>query len=143
MTATLPAVPALVTPGDLGDELGSFLRHLRAGNVSPNTVYGYGRAVVAFWRSLIEHDYPSDVAAIGRRHVEEWITNLLAAYKATTAHQRYRGLRRFFSLYTTLDDDETSPPMAKNAPAPGAGVPARRPDDRPAPGPPRRASARP
>ena len=43
MAVTLPAVPPLVTSGDLADELGSFVRHLRAGNVSPNTVYAYER----------------------------------------------------------------------------------------------------
>jgi site-specific recombinase XerD len=117
MTATLPSVPPLVTPGDLGDELGSFVRHLRAANVSPNTIYAYGGAVVAFGRFLIEHDYPTDVRAFERMHVEEWINDLLGRYKATTAHQRYRGLQRFLSWYATIDDAETfRSPMAKMRP---------------------------
>lgn len=117
MATTLPAVPPLVTAGDLADELASFLRSLRAEHVSPNTVYAYGGAVVAFGTFLNAHDYPTDVRKIERTHVEEWITGLLATYKATTAHQRYRGLQRFFSWYTTVDDSETfRSPMAKMRP---------------------------
>lgn len=60
MPANLPPVPTIVTPGDLGDELGSFLRHLRAGNVSPNTVHAYGGTVVSLGTFLIEHSYPAE-----------------------------------------------------------------------------------
>jgi len=34
MAATIPTIPTLVTEGDLADELQSFVRHLRAQNVS-------------------------------------------------------------------------------------------------------------
>lgn len=117
MAVTLPAVPPLVTDGDLADELGSFVRHLRAGNVSPNTVYAYAGAVVSLGHFLTEHGYPTDVTAIKREHVEEWINDLLGRYKATTAHQRYRGAQRFFHWYQAVDDSETfRSPMAKMRP---------------------------
>lgn len=117
MATNLPAVPALVTPGDLADELGSFVRHLRAANVSPNTVYAYGGAVVALGRFLLERDYPTDVRAIRREHIEEWQNDLLGRYKATTAHQRFRGAQRFFGWYASVDDDEAfRSPMAKMRP---------------------------
>jgi site-specific recombinase XerD len=117
MATTLPSVPTIVTTGDLADELASFVRHLRAGNVSPNTVYAYAGAVVSLGRFLKDHGYPTDVRAIERQHVEEWINDLLGRYKATTAHQRYRGAQRFFHWYASIDDGETfRSPMAKMRP---------------------------
>ena len=44
----LADAPELVTPGDLGDELASFVRAMRASNVSPNTILAYGGAVRQF-----------------------------------------------------------------------------------------------
>ena len=65
MAGTIPALPTLVTPGDLGDEMGAFVRHLRADHLSPNSVYAYVGAVVSLGNYLLEHDLPTDVAAIG------------------------------------------------------------------------------
>ena len=67
----------LVTPGDLGDELASFIRAMRANNVSPNTITAYGGAVRQFGLWPIEHGYPTEVDATERRHVEERITSIL------------------------------------------------------------------
>jgi site-specific recombinase XerD len=117
MASTLPAIPTLVTSGDLGDELQSFVRHLRAQNVSPNTVYAYAGAVVSLGQFLLEHDYPTDVRAIERQHIELWQEALLATYKPATAHQRYRGAQRFFHWFEAIDDTETfRSPMAKLKP---------------------------
>lgn len=109
--------PELVTTGDLADELGAFVRHLRPQNVSPNTIYAYAGAVVSLGNYLTEHDLPTDVAAIKREHVEDWITDLLGKYKPATAHQRYRGAQRFFHWYGSIDDDSTFvSPMARMKP---------------------------
>lgn len=117
MAATIPTIPALVTTGDLGDELQSFVRHLRAQNVSPNTVYAYAGAVVSLGDYLTANDLPTDVRAIERRHIELWQESLLAKYKPATAHQRYRGAQRFFHWYQAIDDTETfRSPMAKLRP---------------------------
>jgi site-specific recombinase XerD len=109
MASTLPEAPELVTPGDLGDELASFTRAMRANNVSANTIEAYGGAVRAFGRWLLDHNYPTSVAKIETRHVEEWIGELLATRKPATAHQRWRGLQRFLNWYGELDDAFTSP----------------------------------
>jgi site-specific recombinase XerD len=109
MSATLPEAPNLVTPGDLGDELASFTRAMRANNVSPNTIEAYGGAVRVFGQWLLAHGYPTSVAAIEARHVEEWIGQLLETRKPATAHQRWRGLQRFFNWYAELDDAFASP----------------------------------
>jgi site-specific recombinase XerD len=117
MAASLPVAPTLVTPGDLGDELQSFVRHLRAQNVSPNTIYAYAGAVVSLGNFLLDHDYPTDVRVIERKHIEEWQNALLDKYKPATAHQRYRGAQRFFHWYQAIDDSETfRSPMAKLKP---------------------------
>ena len=117
MAASIPTVPALVTDGDLGDELQSFVRHLRAQNVSPNTIYAYAGAVVSLGEYLKANGLPTDVKAIERQHIERWQESLLAAYKPATAHQRYRGAQRFFHWYQSVDDSETfRSPMAKLRP---------------------------
>ncbi len=109
MTGTVAEAPALVTPGDLGDELASFVRAMRANNVSPNTITAYGGAVRQFGRWLLEHDYPTTVATIEPRHVEEWIGSILETSKPATAHNRFRGAQRFFNWYGTVVDDFLSP----------------------------------
>jgi site-specific recombinase XerD len=109
VAVNLPEAPALVTPGDLGDELASFTRAMRASNVSPNTILAYGGAVRQFGTWLLTRSSPTDVRAIEPRHVEEWIASILETSKPATAHNRWRGLQRFFNWYATVDDDFTSP----------------------------------
>lgn len=117
MAATIPTIPTLVTEGDLADELQSFVRHLRARNVSPNTIYAYAGAVVSLGQYLTANDLPTNVRDIKREHVERWQESLLATYKPATAHQRYRGAQRFFHWYQAVDDSETfRSPMAKLRP---------------------------
>lgn len=59
MTGTIPEPPGLVTPGDLGDELASFTRPMRANNVSPNTDPGLRRRRPTVWRWLMDAGYPT------------------------------------------------------------------------------------
>jgi site-specific recombinase XerD len=112
MAVNLADAPELVTPGDLGDELASFTRSMRATNVSPNTIHAYGGAVRQFGRWLLDRGYPTAVAAIEARHVEEWMASILETSKPATAHNRWRGLQRFLNWYATKDDAFRSP-MAK------------------------------
>jgi len=58
VSVTLPEAPALVTAGDLSDELAAFMRAMRANNVSPNMIAAYGGAARQFGRWLIAHEYP-------------------------------------------------------------------------------------
>jgi site-specific recombinase XerD len=117
MAASIPTIPTLVTEGDLGDELQSFVRHLRAQNVSPNTVYAYAGAVVSLGEYMKANGLPTDVRAIERQHIERWQESLLSQYKPATAHQRYRGAQRFFHWYQAVDDSETfRSPMTKLRP---------------------------
>jgi integrase/recombinase XerC len=109
MAGSLASAPSIVTPGDLGDELASFNRAMSAANISPNTITAYGGAVRQFATWLMEHDYSTDVSDVEPRHVEEWISGLLETHKPATAHNRFRGLQRFFNWYATKDDDFVSP----------------------------------
>jgi site-specific recombinase XerD len=116
VAVNLADAPELVTPGDLGDELASFVRAMRANNVSPNTILAYGGAVRQFGRWMMAHDYPTTISAIEPRHVEEWIGSILEVSKPATAHNRWRGLQRFFNWYATRVDDFLSPMRKLNPP---------------------------
>src|SRR3954452_3988793 len=94
VAVNLPDAPELVTPGDLGDELASFIRAMRAANVSPNTITAYGGAVRQFGRWLMARGYPTDVRPMEPRHIDEWIASILETNKPATAHNRWRGLQR-------------------------------------------------
>jgi site-specific recombinase XerD len=109
VAVNLSETPELVTPGDLGDELASFIRAMRANNVSSNTILAYGGAVRQFGRWLMAEDLPTSVAKIEPRHVETWINSILETSKPATAHNRWRGLQRFFNWYAEIDDDFVSP----------------------------------
>lgn len=109
MAVNLPDAPELVTPGDLGDELASFVRSQRANNISPNTILAYGGAVRQFGRWLLAHNLPTTVAKIEPRHVEDWIGSILETSKPATAHNRWRGVQRFFNWYAEVDDAFLSP----------------------------------
>lgn len=105
----------VVTPGDLGDELASFTRAMRANNVSPNTILAYGGAVRQFAVWLMGNGLPTDAEKIQPRHVDDWIVSIMERSKPATAHNRFRGLQRFFNWYATRVDDFRSP-MAKLSP---------------------------
>jgi site-specific recombinase XerD len=105
----LADAPELVTPGDFGEELAAFIRAMRANNVSPNTILAYGGAVRQFGTWLMENGYPTVVADIEPRHVELWIASILEKNKPATAHNRWRGLQRFFNWYKEVEDDFRSP----------------------------------
>lgn len=109
MAGNLADAIDLVTPGSLGDELAAFDRTLRTQNASENTRRVYGTAVRDFGRWLMSEGRPTDVEAIGREHVEAWIGVLLDTRKATTAHNRWRALQRFFNWYATKVEDFKSP----------------------------------
>jgi site-specific recombinase XerD len=121
MAATLPKLPVIVTEGDLDDKVEWFIDHLRANNVSGNTVYAYVGAVASLAEFLKSNDLPTETREIERRHIEKWQVWLQdQGYKDTTVHQRFRGAQRFFSWFESVMDDlgESSyrSPMAKMSP---------------------------
>jgi site-specific recombinase XerD len=91
----------------------SFERYLRAGNKSPRTIETYLEAV----RGFAAHLAATSGRALDqarREDVEAWIGVLLARWKPSTAHNRYRGLHAF---YRWLEEEDDLPsPMAKMKP---------------------------
>jgi hypothetical protein len=94
---------------DRGDELASFTRAIRVANASGNTILAHGGAVRQFWTWLIDRGYSTDVRKIETRHMEEWTASTLERSKPATAHNRFRGLERFFNWCAAVDDDFLSP----------------------------------
>ena len=86
--------------GDLGVNIESFGRHLRAENLSPQTFTAYVGATKQLHRYLIDQGMPLDVANIRREHLEHFINDLLERYKPATANNRYRGIQSFFKTVT-------------------------------------------
>lgn len=114
MSATIPDI---VTPGDLGDEVTSFLRAMRRENVSPNTVATYGTACRFFAEWMVANGHPTNVDAITAAHVEAWELSLREGGNAdATVHNRHRGLQRFFSWCAEQRGDDWRSPMAKMKP---------------------------
>ena len=108
------ASPSIATDNILVNNA-SFARHLRAGNLSAQTVYAYCGAVEQLARFLDERGMPSHVSKITREYVEEFILHLLQHRKPATAHQRYRGLQQFFKWLVEEGEIQESP-MVKMKP---------------------------
>ena len=112
------------------------MRAMRANNVSPNTILAYGGAVRQFGRWLMDHDYPTDVAAIEPRHVEEWIGS---HPRDQQAGDRAQPLARAATVHQLVRDevDDFRSPDGEAPPAPAAQAHAAGPHVRRAPGHPR------
>jgi integrase/recombinase XerC len=100
--------------GDYGAFVGSWLRSLRARNLSPATITVYEAAAGQLGGHLAAADIV-DVAAIRRQHIESYIGDLLATRSPATANNRYRALQQFFAWLVEEEEIETSP-MARMRP---------------------------
>lgn len=101
--------PAVVIGGDYPILARSFERSLRAENKSARTIQAYGEAVRLFGEYLSHQGMATNVADIRREHVESFIADLLAKWKPTTAHTRYRSLHSFFKWLQEEGEVEHSP----------------------------------
>ena len=107
-----PSAPQIVTRGDMAGNVISFARHMRAANLTPATQRTYLASLARLARFLEANGMPTDVAAIRREHVEAFIEDQLARWKATTAANRYSGIRPFFNWLVEEGEIKDSP-MAK------------------------------
>ena len=101
---------------DLGINIASFGRHLRAENLSPRTQETYTEAARQFARFLAEQGMPQEVANIRREHVEAFISSLLDRWKPATANNRFRGLQTFFKWLTEEGEVKESPMVRMKPP---------------------------
>jgi site-specific recombinase XerD len=101
--------PEIETPGDLGDEIGSFFREKRSERISPNTVATYGSALRMFAAFLLDHGYPTALGEIRDEHVTAWLNGLHETVAPATVHNRFRALKTFFTWYGTKVDGFLNP----------------------------------
>jgi len=98
-----------IPTGDLPVNIAAFRRHLRAENVSPNTVLAYVGAVEQLAGYLSAQGLPLQVARIERAHIELFIAHLLERWKPATANNRFRGCQRFFNRLVAEGELKESP----------------------------------
>jgi site-specific recombinase XerD len=88
---------ASVGGSTIADELLGYTVHLRAENKSRATVSLWTGAARQLHVYLTDHGMPTDVAAIRREHLEQWLADLLAAgAKPSTVNNRYRSVQPLF-----------------------------------------------
>ena len=104
-----------VSVGDLATLIPSFERSLRAANKSAKTVQVYGEAATQLLAFLRERGMPTEVAKIGREHVESFIERLVATKAPATANNRYRALTALFNFLVDFGEI-TDSPMRKMKP---------------------------
>ena len=82
----------------------SFLRHLRAEGLSPNTLRLYGQAVTFFSRWLESEGREATVDEMNRAAIREGLAVISDTHEPGTVKVRYRGLYRFCGWL--VDEDE-------------------------------------
>ena len=94
----------------------SLLRAVPAGgHKSPKTIATYGEAANHLLAFLRESGMPTEVAKIGREHVESFVERLVATRAPATANNRYRALTALFNFLVDFGEITISP-MAKMKP---------------------------
>lgn len=106
---TQATIAIVTTKGDLSANIQSFLRHLRAENLSPRTQDVYVRSTSLFADFLGKSGRPTDVAKITREHIESFINDLLETRKPATASVRFRSLQSFFKWLVEEGEIRDSP----------------------------------
>jgi len=104
---------------DLDPMTASWLRSLRARNLSDNTIRIYSQAARAFARFLREDDgyspgdggrpAPAELGDIHREHVEAYITATMQRTSASNAHQHFRSLKTMFNWLVDEEELDRSP----------------------------------
>jgi integrase/recombinase XerC len=101
-------------PTDLESLLASWMRSLRARNVSVATQTTYRAAAAQLTRFLAVGDITT-AAQVDRAAVEDWIGSLLETRSAATANNRYRAVQQWFAWMVEEDELPVSP-LAKMRP---------------------------
>lgn len=90
----------------------SFQRHLLATNHAPRTLQTYRCAIRALALHLEGAGHTTEVRAIRKGHIEDFLTTRLRTVKATTVSVQFRALQQFFR-WAAAEDEVRSSPMAK------------------------------
>ena len=101
---------------DLEALLASWMRSLRARNVSVATQTTYRAAASQLTRFLADRDIATD-AEVDRAALEDWIGSLLETRSTATANNRYRAIQQWF-VWMTEEGEIAESPMARMRPPP-------------------------
>ncbi len=99
----------LVTRGNLGKEVASYVRSLKKKALSPNTISSYERALHQLEGFLAARGSPTGVPRIDAAHLQEWIAELVRSENPAIAHTRFRDAQRFFGWYAETHESFASP----------------------------------
>ena len=114
--ATAPSVPQIVTRGNMGGNVTSFARRLRAANLTTATQRTYLDSLDRLATFLEASGMPTDVAAVRREHLEAFIEDQLARWKPATAANRYSGNRPLFAWLVEKGEIKDSPMLRMRKP---------------------------
>lgn len=106
----------------------SWLRSLRAQDVSPNTIRIYSHAASSFAASLLTYEPPADDARpapteideIHREHIEAYITATRDRTSASNANNHFRSIKTFFTWLVNEEELDRNPMRTMKAPKPEA-----------------------
>jgi site-specific recombinase XerD len=87
----------------------SFLRGLRAENLSKRTLETYNESIDQFGKFLVRMGMPLSPNKITREYIENFIEELLTKWKPATANNRYRALKRYFRWLVDEGEIKESP----------------------------------
>ncbi len=118
----------LPQPYDIGPLTASWVRSLRARNLSPNTQRIYARAADQLRAFLLTYEpantdeRPAPTALEGahgihREHIEAYIGDLIQTTSPGNAHQHFRSLKTFFNWAVDEEEMDRSPMRTMKAPA--------------------------
>lgn len=102
--------------GTLDTLVTSWLRSLRARNLSTKTQDTYADAARALTRYLADTEGPTDAENLTRKHLEEFIGHLAETRSPSTASHRFRALQQFFKWCVEEEELERSPMERMKAP---------------------------
>jgi site-specific recombinase XerD len=89
----------------------SFRRSLTAEGKSPKTIRGYVSTAVHFAEFGVAHGFPTDIAGIQRRHVEDFMIDVQGRRSDTTAATYFAHLQQFFRWLVEVEQELTVSPM--------------------------------
>jgi len=112
MSRAAPAAASISPRGDLAVNVASWARHLRASNLSANTVRTYLDSVGRLAAFLDDRGMPADLATIRGEHVESFIEHLLERWRPATAANRFVALKVFFA-WAAEEGEIAQSPMAR------------------------------
>lgn len=101
---------------DFGPYLASWVRHLRAGARSENTIRTYVQAVRTFAAFCEWHKIPQGPTQITKEHMETFATEQVRKHTPATAESRVRHVRTFFAWLVEEGELAESPMASIKAP---------------------------